>query len=127
MADLDFDAQLSRLYADPPSLPDSDAFNQRVFGRLDRGWALRRLAIATAGAAAGVVGAYQVVSSRLFADVQIFSRDSARALGGGYSHFTSQANEMLALGGGASEVLWMGAALAVLAIGFAVTRAVDQF
>jgi hypothetical protein len=127
MADLDFDAQLSRLYADPPPLPDNDAFVQRVSGRLDRGWALRRLAIAVVGAGAGIIGAYQLVSSRLFADVQLFSRDSAKALGGGYSHLSGQAGELLSLTGGGAEVMWMGAALAALAVAFAVTRAVDQF
>ena len=126
MADLDFDARLSRLYAEPPHLPDTDAFTARVTGRLDRGWAMRRIGFAVAGVTAGVVGAAQLVSSRLFSDLQIFSRDSARSLGGGYDHLSSQANELLSLAGG-NEVMWMAAALAVLAVAFAVTRAADQF
>lgn len=126
MADFDFDAQLSRLYAEPPPLADTEAFSARVTARLDRGWALRRTAIAVAGAAAGVVGVGQLMSSRLFSDVQILSHDSLRALDGGYSHLTGQAGELLSLTGG-TEVVWMAAALAVLAVAFAVTRAADQF
>ena len=127
MADLDFDAQLSRLYAEPPALPDTDAFTQRVSGRLDRGWAMRRVGIAVAGAAAGIIGAYQLVSSRLFADVQLFSHNSGRAVSTGYSHLSGQAGELLSLTGGGGEVIWMAAALAALAVAFAVTRAADQF
>jgi hypothetical protein len=126
MADLDFDAQLSRLYAEPPPLPDTEAFNSGVTGRLDRGWAMRRGAIAVVGAAAGVIGAGQLVSSRLFSDVQLLSRDSARAFDGGLSHLSSQAGGLLSMSGG-NDVVWMAAALAALAVAFGVTRAMDQF
>jgi hypothetical protein len=126
MADLDFDAQLSRLYAEPPLIDDTEAFTARAIGRLDRGWALRRVGIAVAGAVAGVVGVGQLMSTRLFSDVQILSRDGVKALDGGYSHLASQAGSLLSLTAG-NEVMWMAAALAVLAVAFAVTRAADQF
>ena len=126
MADFDFEARLARLYAEPPALPDTEAFTARVTKRLDRGWALRGFGILAAGLVAGLIGAGQLVSSRVFDDLQLLTRDSTRALDSSYSSLTNRASDLMSLAGG-GEVLWMAAGLAVLGLAFAVTRAVDQF
>jgi len=126
MVDRDFDAQLSRLFADPPAFPDAEAFNARVERRLDRGWALRRLAIGAAGGVAGLIAVGQLIASRFATDLRAASSESVSTVDLGVDRLMDQVNQFVATPASV-ETLWLGAALAAIALTFAVTRLVEEF
>ena len=78
MAEPDFEAQLTRLFAEAPSFPDATLFNAEVAAKLDRGWTVRRMFIGLAGTAAGLFAAPAGQVVRLFAALE----DKQRAAGG---------------------------------------------
>jgi hypothetical protein len=126
MAEPDFEAQLTRLYNEAPSFPDADLFTARISASLDRGWALRRLMIGAAGIAAGVIAAVQIVATRFSTELQALSRDGARDIYSEVDGAMARINQMVTTPASV-EALWLAAGLAVLAIGFAVTRAMEEF
>ena len=123
MAELDFERRLERLFAQTPELPDARAFAERVERRLDRGWNLRRWLIGAAGLAGGVIGASQLFMSNLFQRVDA-AEQSARALGQGLARVTPATDMVSALSGGYG--LWIAVGLAVLTLGFAVSRVIEE-
>jgi len=125
MADLDFETQLGRLFSDPPHFVDAEAFSGEVRRKLDRGWAIRRMMIGVAGGAAGLVAAAQFVTSRFAGEVQSMSRD-IQAVDLGYDRAIARLTEVVSTPA-STETLWLAAALAVVALAFAVTRAVEEF
>ena len=124
MAELDFERRLERLFAEAPELPDARAFSERIERRLDRGWTARRWLIGTAGLAGGVVGASQLFMSNLFERVET-AEQSARVLGQGLARVTPTSDMVSALSGGYG--LWIAVGLAVLTMGFVVTRMFEEF
>lgn len=124
MADLDFEAQLSRLYGQAPVFRDAELFAQQVTERLDRGWALRRVLIGATGVVAGLAAAVQLVGSRFADEFSAVSRDGAQQLDLGLDKLTHRYDQLLTLGG--SETVWIAAVLAALALAFAVTRLMDE-
>ncbi len=124
MADLDFEAQLSRLYGQPPVFRDAELFAQQVTERLDRGWALRRVVIGATGVVAGLAAAVQLVGGRFAEEFSAVSRDGAQQLDLGLGQLTSRYDQLFTMGG--SETLWIAAALALLALAFGVTRLMDE-
>ena len=126
MAEPDFEAQLTRLYGEAPSFPDADLFASQISAALDRGWALRRLVIGAAGVAVGVIAAVQLVTTRFSAELQALSRDGARDVSSEVDTLLARLNHMVTTPASV-EALWLAAGLAVLAIGFAVTRAMEEF
>jgi len=124
VADLDFETQLSGLYGQAPVFRDSELFAQQVTGRLDRGWALRRVLIGGTGVVAGLAAAVQLISARFTEEFSQVSHEGAQQLSVGLEQLTNRYDQMFNLGG--SETLWVGAALAILALAFAVTRLVDE-
>ncbi|MFT4253828.1 MAG: hypothetical protein QM608_15255 [Caulobacter sp.] len=126
MVDRDFDAQLSRLFSAPPAFPDAEAFQVRVERRLDRGWALRRLMIGAAGAVAGVVAVGQLITSRFAADLQHASEQGVTSMDVGVDKLIGRVDQFVATPASV-ETLWLGAALAAIALAFAVTRLVEEF
>ncbi len=125
MAEPDFEAQLSRMFNEAPSFADAALFNAEVAAKLDRGWAVRRLVIAAGGGAAGLFAAFQRLGSRLSADVLQLSRNSGHNLQTEIDSGVAKINSVLTTPASA-EALWLAAALAVLALGFAVTRVVEE-
>lgn len=123
MAEIDFERRLERLFAQHVELPDAAAFADRIERRLDRGWNLRRWLIGAAGLAGGVVGASQLVMSNLFQRVET-AEQSARALGQGLARVTPTTDMVSALSGGYG--LWIAVGLAILTLGFAVTRVIEE-
>lgn len=124
MADVDFESRLLRLFEQPPAFTDADRFARDVEARLDRGWGLRQLLIGGFGVVGGVIGAMQVVGSGVGAQLEKASEQSAG--------LTQQFDEAwrssldfaaMPLSG---EVLWMAAAMGVMALAFVVTRAVEE-
>lgn len=126
MAEPDFEAQLSRLYAEAPTFPDAALFNAEMTARLDRGWAMRRVFIGLAGTAAGLFAAFQILSTRFSSEMAELSRNSGRNFS---SEIDAGLQKVNALVGGApasGEAMWLAAGLAVIALAFAVTRAVEE-
>jgi hypothetical protein len=124
MAELDFERRLERLFADAPELPDAAAFAERVERRLATGWTARRWLIGAAGVAGGVIGASQLIMSNLFQRVES-AGDSARALQAGIVHVAPKAEWVSGFASG-GVVVWVASALAIVAMGFALTRAIDE-
>ncbi|UAL08634.1 hypothetical protein [Caulobacter segnis] len=126
MAEPDFEAQLTRMFAEAPSFPDASLFNAEVAAKLDRGWTMRRMFIGLAGTAAGLIAAFQILSSRFSSEVTQLSRNTGHnlqtELDAGYSKFNA-----LFASPGSSEAVWLAACLAVVALAFAVTRMVEDF
>jgi hypothetical protein len=123
MAELDFERRLERLFAEVPELPDARSFAERVERRLDRGWTARRWLIGAAGMAGGVIGASQLLVSNLFQRVET-AEQSARALSQGLARVTPSSDMVSALSGGYG--LWIAVGLAVLTLGFAVSRVIEE-
>ena len=125
MADLEFETQLGRWFADTPAFADADAFTRRVEGRLDRSWVLRRTLIGAAGVSGGLIAAGQMLGVHMFQRLQGISEASAKAVTQG-SRTISQLQHAIDLPI-SGEVLWMGAALAVLAVILMATRVMEEF
>lgn len=126
MAELDFEMKLDRMFHEPPAFNDSEAFARLVELRLDRGWSMRQIAIGAAGLVAGLVGVFQLLNSGLLFDVGAATEHQAKLMSNGLGSVlkTSENLSDLPFGG---EVMWMVAALGVMALAFAVTRAVEEF
>lgn len=123
MAEIDFERRLERLFAEVPDLPDAQAFADRIERRLNRGWTARRWLIGAAGLTGGVVGASQLVMSNLVQRVES-AEQSARVLGEGLSRVTPSSDMVSALSGGYG--VWVAVGLAVVAMGFAVSRVIEE-
>ena len=123
MAELDFERRLERLFAETPELPDAGAFADGIERKLDRGWNLRRWMIGAAGLAGGVIGASQLFMSNLFQRVEA-AEQSARLVGQGLSRVSPSTDMVSALSGGYG--LWVAVALAVVSLGFVVSRVIEE-
>ncbi|HRD27147.1 MAG TPA: hypothetical protein PLO65_02480 [Caulobacter sp.] len=126
MAELDFEMKLDRMFNEPPVMPDAEAFARLVEMRLDRGWNLRQVAIGSAGLVAGLVGVSQLLGSRLLFDASEATQRNTAAFTSGVSGLVRTGENLSALPFG-GEALWLAAALGVMALAFAVTRAVEEF
>ena len=126
MADLDFETRLERMFAQVPAMPDSDAFARRVEGHLDRSWTVRRWAIGAAGVVGGVIAAGQMLGSNLTERMQGMGNEALADASRSLSSFTPEWKALSYLPMG-TEVLWMGAALAVLAVVLMATRMIEEF
>ena len=126
MAEVSFENRLLRMFDEPPPMPDADRFARRVEARLDRGWNLRQLMIWAFGIVGGLIGAIQVVGSGMGAELRRASQQSTALVTRPLGEFW---RPDLDLGGIplTGEVLWMAAALGVMALALAVTRAVEEF
>ena len=125
MADKTFEMELDRLFGEQPAFADSDLFARRVEASLERGWAFRRMLIGTLGLAGGLVGATQLLGSGVTERLSTLIAQSAPSV---RINWTDVAVSHLLPGGLEvnGEILWMSAALAVVAIGLAVTRAIRE-
>ena len=126
MAELDFEMKLDRMFNEPPAMADSEAFARLVELRLDRGWNLRQVAIRGAGMVAGLVGVSQVLGSRLLFDAGEVTQRNANAFTQSVTSMERTGENLSALPFG-GEAMWLAAALGVMALAFAVTRAVEEF
>jgi hypothetical protein len=121
MPETSFDYELERLYADPPLFPDAELFALRVRERLERGWTARQLLIGAMGVLGGLIGSVQLLNSEALAQITAAAARSNAFVGQEIAPKLSQA---LAPAGVSvdSQVIWMAAALAVVAIGFGLAR-----
>jgi hypothetical protein len=123
MAEIEFERRLERLFAQSPELPDCVEFARGVENKLNRGWVARRWLIGAAGLVGGVVGASQLFASNVFQRVEN-AEQSARALGQGLSRVTPNADMVSALSGGFG--VWVAVGLAVITMGFALSRVIEE-
>lgn len=126
MAELEFERRLERMFADPPAFSDEQAFAARVERKLTRGWNLRRWTIGAAGLAGGVIGASQLIMSNFMNQVEAASEGSTRLLEVGVQQLAPR-SELLSMLPAGSSVVWIASGMAVLAIGFVVTRVFEEF
>jgi len=128
MAELDFERRLERLFAEAPELADAGSFADRVERRLDAGWTARRWMIGAAGVAGGAIGAYQLMISNVFQRVET-AGDSAQLLttsvNSSLNHITTGADWVAAVSNGGT-VVWAAAGLAVIMMGFVLTRVIGE-
>lgn len=124
MAEVDFERRLERLFAEAPEMPDAGAFAERVERRLDRGWTARRWLIGTAGLAGGVIGASQLLMANVFQRAEA-AEQSARVIGQGLARVSPTTDMVSALSGGYG--LWVAGALAVVTMGFVLSRLIEEF
>jgi hypothetical protein len=124
MAEVDFERRLERLFAEAPELPDAGAFAERVQRRLNTGWTARRWLIGAAGVAGGVIGASQLIMSNLFQRVES-AGDSARVIQAGFTQIAPRAEWLSGFASG-GMVVWVASGLAIVAMGFALTRVIEE-
>lgn len=121
MAEIEFERRLERLFADPPSFADEAAFAARVEQKLDRGWTMRRMLIGAAGLVGGLIGASQLIMSNFFGQVETASQGSSRAIQASAAQIARI--DWMPAGSGA---VWVASALAVVAMGFVLTRVLEE-
>jgi hypothetical protein len=124
MAEVEFERRLERLFAEAPELSDAGTFAARVERRLATGWTARRWLIGAAGVAGGVIGASQLIMSNLFQRVEA-AGDSAKALQQGITQLAPHEGWVAGFADGGS-VVWVASALAIVAMGFALTRVIEE-
>jgi len=129
MGDRNFEARLESAFAETPVYGDADIFVLRVNDALERNWLMRRILIGALGVTGGLIGGAQLLRSGLI--------DHLGAVGGAWR---VAGNDLAGLplsricsdlfGGSHStgaEVLWMSGAMAIIALGLFVTRAMREF
>lgn len=124
MAELDFERRLERLFGDLPELPDAGAFADRVERRLNAGWTARRWLIGASGVVGGIIGASQLMVSNVFQRVET-AEDSAHLFSSSFNHITTGADWVATVANGGT-VVWVAAGLAVLMMGFVLTRVIGE-
>lgn len=130
MAEIDFERRLERLFADAPEFPDASAFAERIERRLATGWTARRWLIGAAGVAGGVIGASQLIMSNLFQRAEA-ATDSARVVQAGFAQVAPQiiprgGTDWISGFADGGVVVWVASALAIVAMGFALTRVIEE-
>ena len=120
----DFERRLERLFAEHPELPDAGGFAERVDRRLNAGWTARRWLIGAAGVIGGVIGASQLMVSNLFQRVET-AGDSARLISTSFNHISASSDWVSTVSAGGIGV-WVAAGLAVVMMGFVLTRVIGE-
>ena len=129
MVDRSFEMELDRQFSESAVLADSDLFASRVTDRLERAWTFRRLLIGGLGLAGGLIGAGQLLSSGILSHLDSVTARSDALVRMGMDELPAARGLTDLLASGASvdgQVLWMSAALAALAVGLFVTRAIRE-
>ena len=121
----EFETRLDRLFTQAPTMADGDAFAARVEQRLRTGWTFRRFLIGGLGVLGGVIGVGQMASSGVIGHVEGLSAQTGRLWNADLHKLTSL-NLPLSVAPFGDGVLWMAAFVAVVGIGFAITRVIED-
>ncbi len=116
MAEREFEAELERMFNQPPAFVDNDAFTRRVTSRLDKSWRLRAVALAAAGTVGGLITLSQTIGSNLSLRLTDATSPSVSRVDGVYEQTVSQLNtlggiDMSAIGLSGNLVAMIGIAL----------------
>lgn len=122
MAEREFEAELERMFNQPPifngkdGFADNDAFTRRVTSRLDKSWRLRAVALAAAGTVGGLITLSQTIGSNLSLRLTDATSPSVSRVDGVYEQTVTQLNtlsgiDMSALGLSGNLVAMIGIAL----------------
>lgn len=116
MAEREFEAELERMFNQPPAFVDNDAFTRRVTSRLDKSWRLRAVALAAAGTVGGLITLSQTIGSNLSLRLTDATAPSVSRVDGVYEQTVSQLNtlggiDMSAIGLSGNLVAMIGIAL----------------
>jgi len=121
----EFETRLDRLFTQSPPMADGDAFAERVEQRLRRGWTFRRVLIGGLGVLGGVIGVAQMAASGVIGHVEGLSAQTGRLWSADLNKLTSL-HLPLAVAPLGAGVLWMAAFVAVVGLGFAITRVIED-
>ncbi len=123
MPDRSFDMTLDELFGEAPVFADSDLFASRVEERLSRGWTFRQFLIGSLGLLGGLIGGAQVIGSGLISRLDTVTTNSRHLVTARLSELAAAhiLPHGMAING---EVIWMTGALAAVAIGLGLTRAI---
>ncbi len=127
--DRHFEAQLESAFADSSVFADADLFARRVNDALERNWLMRRVLIGALGVAGGLIGGAQLLRSGLIEHLGAVG-GAWRLVGADLTNLPMDrvVSELFgAVPSTATEVLWMSGAMAILALGLFVTRAIRDF
>ena len=113
------------MFTQAPAYGDGDAFAERVEQRLRRGWTFRRWLIGGLGVLGGVIGVAQMASSGVIGNVEGLSAQTSRLWSADLNKLTSL-HLPLAVAPFGGGVLWMAAFVAVVGLGFAITRVIED-
>ena len=125
MAELDFERGLEHLFAEAPYFSDADGFAGRIEGQLNRGWLLRRWLIGAAGLVGGVIGASQLFMSNVAQRIGDASEGSNRLIHAGMAQ-VKPGFDLLSLVHSDWAVVWVASGLAIVAMGFVLTRVIEE-
>jgi hypothetical protein len=125
MADKTFETELDRLFGEHPAFPDADLFALRVESSLERGWTFRSFLIGGLGLIGGLVAVVQLMGYGVLPKLNALAAEYAPTV---QVKWTDVAVSHVLPGGLEvnGEILWMSAAMAVVAVGFALTRAIRE-
>jgi hypothetical protein len=123
MAEFDFERRLERLFADAPQDADAGAFAERLERRLDRGWRLRRWLIGAAGLAGGLVAVSQLLVANVLSEVGS-AETSARALSSAVT--SAGVGRWVAQAAAGGVGVWGAVGVAVLMMGFVLSRVIEE-
>ncbi len=126
MADLIFERELNRMFAEAPPMGDADLFALKVDETLQRGWTLRRLLIGGLGLVGGVVGGAQLLGGGLVERLGDATSQSGRLLTGKLIDLVQDGIMPQSLPPNVG-MFWVAGTFAVVAIGFAVNRVMREF
>lgn len=116
MAEREFEAELERMFNQPPAFADNDAFTRRVTSRLDKSWRLRAVALAAAGSVGGLITLSQTIGSNFSLRLTDATAPSVSRVDGAVEQTVSQLNtlggiDMSAIGLSGNLVAMIGIAL----------------
>jgi hypothetical protein len=126
MADLIFERELNRMFADAPELGDASLFAIKVDETLQRGWTLRRVLIGGLGVVGGVVGGAQLLGGGLVERLGMATSQSGRLLTGKLIDLVQAAVMPQSLPPDVG-MFWVAGMFALFAVGFAVNRVMKEF
>ena len=130
MAERKFEAELERMFNQPPAFADNEAFTRRVTGKLNKTWRLRAFGIAAAGAVGGVIAISQTLGSNLGLRLGEASTQSVQRVDGVYQQAVGQFDafagiDLAAFGLSGNLVAMMGITLVLGMAGMAM-RLIDE-
>jgi hypothetical protein len=113
------------MFTQAPPYADGDVFAAQVEQRLQRGWTLRRVLIGGLGVLGGVIGVWQMASSGVIGNIEGLSAQTGRLWNTDLHRVTAfhLPISVAPFGGG---VLWVAAFAAIVGLGFAITRVIED-